>query len=360
MGTTGQALPSLTPNVTTDKEIGLNDVKQYVWSRYVENEWDTSVRYDEDRFLRIFEEHYAKASPETDPEVFYYAILIFERTFREKDPKARAEGLLRAKQMFDNYIRVTGEDDWDVVADRLEDIRAHFEKQGLSLDRIESERRETKEREETEQIRVLREAALPGMALIPAGIFLLGAGKTQVALDAFYMDQRPVTNRAYREFLEATQYRKPKYWDQEGFNRPNQPVVGVSYFDALKYAQWAGKCLPTAQQWEAAARGTDGRTYPWGETIDPGKASYDQTSPERGLCDVGSYPENVSPFGCVDMAGMVWEWTETWADEAHENKVLKGGSWADPADMLVSSYDQMATSPKEKTDILGFRCVKVI
>jgi formylglycine-generating enzyme len=347
------------PKPSGHNEIGLTAIREYIWARYVDNEWDRDIEYDEEQILAQLGRHYDEHPPETDPEAWYYAVLLFERSFHVKAADHQREMLLEAKRIFDAYIRLTGERDWDVVTDRLEDIRAHFDSEGLSLEGIEQSRRQEEQEEEDEQIRVLRQAAPEGMLLVPAGIFQIGEDKQQISMDGFYVDATPVTNGQYQKFLEETGYRAPKYWESEGFERPKQPVVGVSYFDAMKYAQWAGKVLPSSQQWEAAARGTDGRSFPWGEGLDVSKASYDHSGPEAGLLDVGSFPDNISPCGCVDMAGLVWEWTDTWFDDEHESKIIKGGSWADPADMLACEFAFYAP-PKEKLDIVGFRCVKPV
>lgn len=341
------------------KEISLITIREYLWARYVDNEWDRDVQYDEEALLEQLRAHYEESPPETDPEVYYFGILLFERSFHRKDQKEQRDMLLEAKRMFDHYVRLTGEADWEVVSDRLEDIRSQFESDGLSLEGIEEERAQAEQEEESAHIKVLREAAPPNMLLVPTGIYLIGEDKAQVSIDAFYIDKTPITNGQYAIFLRDTQYRAPKYWESEGFEGPEKPVVGISYFDALKYAQWSGKELPSAQQWESAARGTDGRSFPWGEGLDQSKASYDHAGPEAGVLPVGSFPENVSPCGCLDMAGLVWEWTDTWFDDEHESKMIKGGSWADPADMLSCDFVFYAP-PKEKLDIVGFRCVKPI
>ena len=123
-----------------------------------------------------------------------------------------------------------------------------------------------------------------GVVLIPKGPFLYGDGRYKEKISYnFLMARHPVTNAQFGEFLKAGGYEqvsfwskegwqwrkeekitKPKYWNSDEFNQPDRPVLGVSYFEAEAYATWAGKRLPTEQEWEKAARGTDGRQYPWG------------------------------------------------------------------------------------------------
>lgn len=153
-----------------------------------------------------------------------------------------------------------------------------------------------------------------GMALIPAGQFINGPeGKEQrISLPAFSMDVYEVTNAEYAKV-------RPHDYPAD---KANHPVVNVSWYDAKRYCEAVGKRLPTEQEWEKAARGTDGRHYPWGDTWDPKRANSDNRF--GGTTPVGQFPLGKGPYGLFDMAGNVWEWT---ASEQGGNKVLRGGSW---------------------------------
>lgn len=159
-----------------------------------------------------------------------------------------------------------------------------------------------------------RPAALPAvletptgeMALVPAGPFLSGELKSKTELPAFYIDRTEVSNRAYAQFCAAKGRPLP-----EGFppDRPNYPVVNITYPDAREFARWAGKRLPTMLEWEKAARGLDGRLYPWGDQPDARRANVgdnpDRKPPE--LAPVDSFATGVSPSGAVNMVGNAWE-----------------------------------------------------
>ena len=170
-----------------------------------------------------------------------------------------------------------------------------------------------------------------------------------------------MTNGQYARFLQETNHPKPTYWEDPAFNQPSQPVVGVSWEDAISYARWAGKRLPSEAEWEKAARGVDGRIYPWGNTW--GADCCNSTGAQdgfEGTAPVGSFPSGASPYGAMDMAGNVWEWV---ADEPSPDSPLefrnvrigKGGSW-------VNSQEGVKVSGRAKGDpkladcIIGFRC----
>ena len=163
------------------------------------------------------------------------------------------------------------------------------------------------------------------MVRVPAGKFLYGNEKEERELPEFWIDKTPVTNAEYARFVAATGHKPPQHW--KGKTPPEEivdhPVVNVSRHDAVAYAEWAGKRLPTEEEWEKAARGTDGREYPWGDweegRCNTKEAGIGNTTP------VGQYsPDGDSPYGCVDMAGNVLEWTATGEGGL---RVLRGGSF---------------------------------
>jgi formylglycine-generating enzyme required for sulfatase activity len=166
------------------------------------------------------------------------------------------------------------------------------------------------------------------MVYVPAGEFLMGSAgddpdakgdeKPQhtVYLDAFWIDKYEVTNAQYLKCVEAAACAEPGShdWSHDQLNAPEQPVVCVSWDDAQDYAAWVGGRLPTEAEWEKAARGTDGRIYPWGNSpADCDKANY------RGCAGnplpVGSHPDGASPYGALDMMGNITEWVADWYDE---------------------------------------------
>jgi formylglycine-generating enzyme required for sulfatase activity len=217
------------------------------------------------------------------------------------------------------------------------------------------------------------------MVLVPAGEFWMGSEDDsretpphRIYLDAFYIDTYEVNNVLYRRFMETTGRAAPLYWSDAKWNSASQPVVGVSWYDADAYCKWAGKRLPTEAEWEKAARGTDGRKFPWGETWDSSRANSRESKLDRTVA-VGSYPGGVSPFGAYDMAGNVWEWVADWYDDAYYkrgpdhnphgpdsgglHKVLRGGSWLNLPPSLRTTNRNQAT-PVYRSQYIGFRCTR--
>ncbi len=176
------------------------------------------------------------------------------------------------------------------------------------------------------------------MVEVPGGAFLRGEERTSAMVMSFRIARYPVTNAQYARFLAANphypvpyvdeEWAQPYNWDPQRRTYPegkaNHPVVLVSWEDAMAYCSWAGVRLPTEEEWEKAARGEDGRTYPWGEGFDPGRANV-RESGVGGTTPVGVYLDGVSPYGLLDCAGNVWEWTATPHDE--DEMILRGGSW---------------------------------
>lgn len=262
------------------------------------------------------------------------------------------------------------------------------------------------------------------MVLVPAGEFFMGTPEGTegfpdehpqrlVFLSAFLIDRYEVTNAQYERFVRETAHRLPAnpnpavtLWEQ-GAPLPgiaDHPIVNVGWEDAAAYCHWVGKRLPTEAEWEKAARGTDGRRYPWGNEWDirlANSASYwagrtiefqsgeDWTAfwvkgegarivRERGIkgevltLPVGSFPEGASPYGLHDMAGNAAEWVEDWYDPNYYKaapvsdppgppkgvlKVMRGGSWLKPAASLRAS-DRDFGNLQSRPSGTGFRCAK--
>jgi len=205
----------------------------------------------------------------------------------------------------------------------------------------------------------------PGVATVPAGMIHVAAGPAcvgrenrRVQLPDYFIDRHEVTNLEYRKFVEATDHPRPAHWVDgaipAGLER--HPVTNVDHADATAYAAWAGKRLPTEDEWEKAARGPEGRRYPWGNEPDPTRANLFRPSSQfMGTRPVESMPRGASPYGCQDMAGNVLEWTST---RCGENYVLKGGSWGLSRESGACSFRYVFFPPETRTPMVGFRCVK--
>ncbi len=180
-----------------------------------------------------------------------------------------------------------------------------------------------------------------------------------VELKSFYMDKYPVTNEEYYRFLTSTGMKPPKHWKDGIYpmELKHHPVVYVSYHQAKAYAQWAGKRLPSEFEWELAASGYQRYSYPWGNNFDRQYLNCDHVI--GSTSEVKRFPKGQSPFGCYDMCGNVWEWTDTHGIFFRNYRIVKGGSWKEKPDE-VSIAIRFEVSPRTQTDFIGFRCVRDI
>ncbi len=219
--------------------------------------------------------------------------------------------------------------------------------------------REIRETPETLDLlnHALRALTPEGMVFIPAGTFLAGRDRSKAFLGPFYIDRTEVTNAAYFAFVKATGHRAPpRFAGGEPLPGEEQkPVTGVTIGDALAYAAWAKRRLPTESEWERAARGTDGRAYPWGDEWDPAKGHFGS----GGTLPVGGKPLDCSPEGVLDLAGNVQEITLPVNDPEGRvsGPVLKGGHWSDdlhPEYALACSRYPVAREHEDSGT--GFRC----
>jgi formylglycine-generating enzyme required for sulfatase activity len=225
---------------------------------------------------------------------------------------------------------------------------------------------------------------------VPSGQFLMGspeeeleAGKAEkpqhsVYLSTYWIDQTEVTNAMYlrcvregvcRPPKETSSKTRPAYFDEPGFG--DYPVIYVAWQDAEAYCRWAGRRLPSEAEWEKAARGIDGRVYPWGDyPPNAGMANFNnQVGDTR---PVASYPAGASPYGALNMAGNVAEWVADWYDpdyypvssasnptgpETGEFRLLRGGSWYSLV-RAIRVASRLSNYPDLQSDAVGFRCAR--
>jgi formylglycine-generating enzyme required for sulfatase activity len=255
---------------------------------------------------------------------------------------------------------------------------------------------------------------IDGMVLVyvPDGVFVMGAAKGaqfanpdempvhDVEIAAFWIDKTEITNAMFMVFVEKTGYQtdaekagtgiildfsqvgSPWMADAPGVNwrhphnpsddisvMAQRPVVQISWNDAYSYCRWAGRWLPTEAEWEKAARGTDGRLYPWGDNP-PGMDLLNFDRKVGHLTEVGSYPDGASPYGALDMLGNAYEWVNDWYDPTYYSyapdtdpqgpsqgttRVIRGGSWNYGLNWTRTT-SRSSLNPAARTDTLGFRC----
>lgn len=274
----------------------------------------------------------------------------------------------------------------DAQDDKFDDLRKKAQKMQASVNSVTvkksvsqlpgmSPKQESRQQQPAATVKM---PEIPGMVYVSSGDFIMGTNagfeyeypEHRINLKGFYIDKFEVTNSQYKKFVDGTGYPVPKHWVNKTFPKgeDNIPVSNVSYYDALAYAKWAGKRLPTEQEWEKAARGTDGRRYPWGDEWSPGCANIRPVFGLTSLKIVGSYPAGVTVYGAYDMSGNVSEWTESFfeayplnettnANYCNKYKVIRGGSFLTTRSMAQTARRDIL-SPDEVHEDVGFRCVK--
>jgi formylglycine-generating enzyme required for sulfatase activity len=214
------------------------------------------------------------------------------------------------------------------------------------------------------------------MAAVPAGDFLMGSDDPEADLDerpvarihveTFWIDRVEVTNARYGVCFEAGACSLPIALAFGEATKPDHPVAIVGWTQAAAYCRWVGKRLPTEAEWEKAARGVDARRYPWGSRFEPDRANAGYTA---GTAAAGSYAGGASPYGVLDMAGNVWEWTSSLyrpypydpgdgreEPTARGARVNRGGSWYYGAWYVRTTYRATANHIYRRIADLGFRC----
>jgi formylglycine-generating enzyme required for sulfatase activity len=210
-----------------------------------------------------------------------------------------------------------------------------------------------------------------------------------VFLDSYLLDKYEVSNEDYGAFIKSTGHPAPAYWDDPRLNKPEQPVVGVNWYDAKNYCAFRGKRLPTEAEWEKAARGPQGNLYPWGNEFDPAKVNFGKH--HEATMPVNANPAGVSYYGAYNMAGNVFEWVADWYDPLYygrlettvnptgpveplwmggtgtyvdrltvgEKRVIRGGSWIAPEGTVRATHRFWNHPLNNSYGVgLGFRCAK--
>jgi serine/threonine-protein kinase len=227
-----------------------------------------------------------------------------------------------------------------------------------------------------EEIKVADPTPPAGMAYVPGGEFMMGTDggdpyespAHRVTVRPFFIDLYEVTCEDYEKFISATKHQPPPGWANGTYppGAARRPVTGVNWDDASEYARWAGKRLPTEEEWEFAARGTDGRRYPWGDEWKENLANVGSIN--KGMVDIGQY-KGESPSGAFDMVGNAWEWTassmtaypggERPQPLSDDDKVIRGGFWGSEANKATVTFRAgwPARSAKDYKST-SFRCAK--
>jgi formylglycine-generating enzyme required for sulfatase activity len=233
-----------------------------------------------------------------------------------------------------------------------------------------------------------QDSSFQGMVLIEGGEFQMGSDEGDPSnvvnginlqgpahsekVESFYLDINEVTNRQYKEFVDARGYPPPRHWTNNGsYEREDAelPVTFVSWSDANNYATWRGRRLPTEKEWEYAARSGDRNfKYPWGNEFRPGVANVLQGVKKTKPAAVGTYKEDRNRFGVNDLGGNVSEWVQDFfklyngkPSEFDNLKVYRGGHFTDPKETATATHrwaDAANTTDENTLSVTGFRCAR--
>jgi formylglycine-generating enzyme required for sulfatase activity len=191
---------------------------------------------------------------------------------------------------------------------------------------------------------------------VPGGDYPIGREPESehdvVSVDAFELGRTPVTNLQYADFVRDGGAERPPHWPAPG----DHPVTFVDWHDAAAFCAWAGGRLPTEAEWEKAARGTDGRRFPWGDEEDASRAAIGSGLKWGGTSSVGAHPSGASPYGLEDMAGNVWEWTST--ETGDGERILRGGSYASPGLPWARCAMRSWSRPERRQAHVGLRVAR--
>lgn len=316
-----------------------------------------------------------------------------EKTQREVEQRERARRA-EAERLYAAAQAALKAKQWAVALERCEELvrREHAYRDVIQLrEQAEAGLRAEREKKERVQEHTKRLSQAPRhvlaklrtivappiwqkvgieMVTIPAGEFLYGEEKLRVYLPEYRLAKTPVTVAQFQAFVQATGHRKPEHYFSSlagwsgsdppwwAFDLPSDtmdhPVMYVTWADALAFCRWAARRLPTEQEWEKGARGTDGRQYPWGTAWEFDCCNSEEAYVKKPT-PVGRYPKGASPYGLLDMAGNVWEWCEDWYDESRKEKVLRGGSYATDR-IAARSAIRHKEDPGKRYESVGFRC----
>lgn len=296
-----------------------------------------------------------------------------EQAARERALRLEQEEQVRKAQVADEQQRLKRQKELaeaQAASERVirfhEEERQREEREWAQLN-LEAERREVERlaRENFAQEQRDRANRITGndgapMIAIPEGEFLYGADNQRISLPAFYIDTYEVTTQLYDSFMKATNHSKPEHWGdvRQELDR-DKPVIGVEWSDANAYCRYYGKRLPTESEWEKAARGTDGRTYPWGDSeptialanFGPSGCGLFCNVYAEKLKPVNGYESGKSPYGIFNLAGNAGEWVK--------EKRIRGGHWLSYArDLRASLQLKEITHTWGARWVLGFRCAQ--